>query len=195
MAQTIEIIKNVLFLMVLWVSQDQSWASHMTAIEADVCWSLSWAGHPRWLLHSHTWSPWPLSLCCTSFTQASSPHLGYSQHGDLAVTFLNWLPSRKIEAAKPITATPRSASALTSICYWSKPSYGLLRIKGWKEIFYLLILMRVSRTHHRRVHETRNIVNIFEKYNLPQPTTSVFVLTYMPSWVRETHMAYNGPKV
>lgn len=98
--------------MVLWVSQDQSWVSHATAIEAAVWWSLSWAGHPRRLLHSHTWSPWPLSPYCTSFTQASSPHLGYSQHGDLAVTFLNWLPSQKIEAAKPITATPRSASAL-----------------------------------------------------------------------------------
>lgn len=149
--------------MVLWVSQDQSWVSHVTAIEASVWWSLSWAGHPRWLLHSHTWYPWPLSPCCTSFTQASSPHLGYLQHGDLAVTFLNWLPSRKIEAAKPITAIPRSASALNQHILLVKAIIWIVQNQRVKDILPL----DLDESTYHRVHETRNIVNMFEKYNIP----------------------------
>lgn len=120
-----------------------------------------WAAHPRWLLHSRTWSPWPLSPGCTAFTQASSPHLGYSQHGDLAVTFLNWLPSQKIEAAKPITATPRSASALNQHILLDKDIIWPVQNQRMKRDSLPLDLMSVSRTHHRRVHETGNILNIF----------------------------------
>lgn len=50
------------------------------ALEAGVRCSLGWAGHPRQLLHSHTWRLLGLCLspCCISLTKASSSNLGFS---------------------------------------------------------------------------------------------------------------------
>lgn len=171
MAQTIEIVKQCIIShgsvsqpgSILGLSSDCIWSWYL--VRPQLGRTSKSASTLTYLSH------WPLSPCCTSFTQASSSHLGYSQHGDLAITFLNWLPGQKIEAAKPITATPRSASALNQ------------HILLDKNIIWPVQNARVKKrystswsgwAYHRRVHETGNIVKISEKYNLLQPTTSVF---------------------
>lgn len=106
-------------------------------------------------------SPWPPSLSFSRLhfiLQSLSTKPGLL----LAVILLHWLPSQKVEAARP-------GNGYSQNCLRIRPPYAIGQShdmvcpdsRVWGERFYLL-----------KLNGTENITaDIFEKYNLPQPTT------------------------